>query len=134
MVCHLRRSVRELLKDFAICNCSASRRASVNVRKACFTSRLPQDHKTSLLGRLKVSASLVDGRGDTEQLSGLAPSFRPSAVNMDEDIVGLVQRIHESPRRAVFYIAGGGLQVELMGLHDLVNSNLSSEKHYAISK
>ena len=50
--------------------------------------------------------------GRARSVTDATVPFRSSAVGMDDDLVELVRQIHASPTLAVFYVAGGGLQVK----------------------
>ena len=58
-----------------------------------------------VLARTSKGVSYGTRRGEVEQL------YLRSALDMDGELVNLVKKIHMSPTKAVFYVAGGGLQV-----------------------
>lgn len=74
-------------------------------------------HQNSLFWQAiaRRSAHKTSGTTPGQRLHRRACATRAaSAINvpdMDEGIVDLVQRIHATPTKAVFYVAGGGAQV-----------------------
>jgi len=62
-----------------------------------------------------------------EVISGLGPSA--SKLGMDEILVSILRSIHACPTQAVFYVAGGGLQV-----HSFVNCSLTKFELYQVGQ
>ena len=82
------------------------------------TRKSSQGRSAIVLPSLSLKLKL-DGRWSHSKALGQAKSvtdatlpFSGSAVDMDDILIEVVRQIHASPTMAVFYVAGGGLQVD----------------------
>lgn len=101
----------------------ATLRQGYSLRHARGTRKISADKHALHLPTTAFRASKYDKKdrpsnfGHATAVTDAKVPFKGSAVNMDDDLVQLVRQIHASPTLAVFYVAGGGLQVCRLPLH-----------------
>ncbi len=89
-------------------------RQSTRVRELCLYKHDSGYVDTALSHRKYGLSCRSISLGREEPVTETKLSFSGGAINMDHDLVELVRKIHASPTLAVFYVAGGGLQVLIL--------------------